>query len=224
MLVVLVTFFGMFLNIVTCMLGLKLSSATNLGIVYSTAPFIILVISFISGVERPSKIFAIGILIGMTGVCALFYQGGSLRFARGDILLLISVLFWGFYVVFGKKILVLYHPLVALFWVMLLSSLFQLPLFILEFSHQTWNTISGWNWINLGIGTIGSFFLANALFFYAIHKLGPVRVGLYGNLEPVFAVLLAYFIRGETLSSLKIAGFMVILIGIGIIKIPLLIK
>ena len=57
------------------------------------------------------------------------------------------------------------------------------------------------------------------MYFYAIKKIGAIRVGIYNNLTPVFTVLLAYLLRGEEITLLKTAGLVVIILGIGITKI-----
>ena len=215
-----VSFFGMFLHIVTSLIGLSMSSASNMGIIFATVPLFILIVSFITGIENPSKILVLGIFIGMSGVLALTYQDGKISFSTGNLLFLASCLFWALYTVFGKKILNTYMPLVAIAWVFFFASIYQLPIFIHQLMSQSWNTISIENWINLGIGTIGSYFIANTLYFYALQKIGPVRVGIYNNLTPVFTVILAHLLRGETITMLKIIGLVVILIGISITKIP----
>ena len=78
----------------------------------------------------------------------------------------------------------------------LFSAIYQFPLFLYQLRDQSWDTITAINWINLGFGTFVSFFAANVLFFYALQKIGPVRTGLYLNLQPVFTLLAAYILKG----------------------------
>lgn len=123
-LVAAVSFFGFFLSMVTSLLGLSMSTASNMGIIFSTIPFFILMVSFVSGIEHPTLSLVVGIIIGMTGVLALSYEGGKIKYNPGDLLMLLSCLFWAFYTVYGKKILNSYPPLVATAWVFLFASLF----------------------------------------------------------------------------------------------------
>ena len=219
-LIALISFFGMFLHIVTSLIGLSLSSASNMGIIFATVPLFILLVSFVTGTEKLTKRLVLGVLIGMTGMVALTYQDGAIRLNPGDILIFASCLFWAVYTVYGKKIVKRYAPLVAIAWVFLFSSVYQFPLFIIQLKDQSWDTISVANWINLGIGTIGSYSIANTLYFYAIKKIGAIRVGIYNSLTPVFTVFLAYLLRGEEITLLKTVGLVVIILGIGITKIP----
>jgi len=49
-----------------------------------------------------------------------------------------------------------------------------------------------------------------------IDKIGPSRVGVYTNLSPVFTLLLAALVRGETITAAHVAGLIVIIVGIAI--------
>lgn len=214
-----VAFFGLFLNTVTAIAGLSLSSASNMGVIVTTTPLLILIVSFVSGVERASKRLVAGIFVGMSGVLLLNYRHGELSYNFGDILILLSCLFFAIYAVYGKKIVNTYSTLLAAAWIFLFSAIYQVPLFLYQLPDQSWDTITTINWINLGFGTIGSFFAANVLFFYAIKKIGPVRTGLYLNLQPVFTLLAAYILIGEQITVMKVLGLAVILAGLGITKI-----
>ncbi|MBT4485162.1 MAG: DMT family transporter [Candidatus Latescibacteria bacterium] len=209
-----VSFFGMFLFMAGFISGIKLTSAANAGIIGSTIPFFILLVSFLSRIERPTKRTVTGILVGFCGVLALTVEKGGFSLNPGDVLIVLSCICWAIYTVFGKKILNVYVPMIATAWVYLLTSLYQLPLFLYQLSDQTWTTISGWNWFNLVISTVGSIYLANSLYYYSINKIGPSRVGVYTNLTPVFTILLAVMIRGEKITTLQITGLVVIIIGI----------
>ncbi|MBN1290839.1 MAG: DMT family transporter [Candidatus Latescibacteria bacterium] len=220
-LIIVVSFFGFFLNMVTSLIGLSMSTASNMGIIFTTIPFFILIISFLSGIEKPTVPLVFGIFIGMAGVLMLSYDGSRISYNPGDMLILLSCFFWAIYTVYGKQLLNAYPPLLATAWVFLFASIFQLPLFFIQLSHQTWHTITPINWFNFLYAAIGSYFFAFGLYFYALHKIGPIRAGIYTNLEPVFTLIFAYALLGETITIFKISGFIIILTGIGITKIPL---
>ncbi len=209
-----VSFFGMFLFMACFISGIYLTSASNVGIINATIPLFILIVSFISRIDQPTKRTVSGIMLGFCGMLALTFSNGRVSFNPGDLLIVISCVCWAVYTVYGKKIVNVYTPMVATAWVYLLTSIYQFPFFIYQLPSQSWEQISGWNWINLGISTVGSLFIANSLYFYSIDKIGPSRVGVYTNLTPVFTLLLAMLIRGEHITSLQVIGLAVILLGI----------
>jgi drug/metabolite transporter (DMT)-like permease len=211
-----VSFFGMFFFMVMFILGISLTSASNMGVINASTPLFIIIISFITGIENPTKRIVLGIIIGFCGMIALSWNKGEIVFNVGDIFILLSCLFWAVYTVFGKKITRSYNPIIATAWIYLLTSLFQLPFFIMQFSLQSWATVSWGNWMNLIISCVGSLFLANSLYYYSIDKIGPSRVGVYTNLTPVFTLLLAALIRSESITASHIVGLIVIILGIAI--------
>lgn len=211
-----VSFFGMFLFMSGFISGIYLTSASNAGIINATVPLFILLVSFISKIERPTKRTVSGIMVGFCGMLAFTINKGFVSINPGDVLIVMSSICWAIYTVFGKKIVTVYNPMVATAWVYLFTSLYQFPLFIYQLPDQTWATISGSNWFNLAVSTIGSLFIANSLYYFSIKKIGPSRVGVYTNLTPVFTLFLAVLIRGETITALHVFGLGIIITGIAI--------
>jgi drug/metabolite transporter (DMT)-like permease len=211
-----VSFFGMFLFIMTFILGLSLTSAANAGVINASTPLFILLVSLLSGIERPSARTTAGIIVGFSGMVALTWGDGGAIFNPGDLLILLSCLFWAVYTVFGKRVLDTYNPVVAIAWIYLLTSIFQLPFFAAQLPGQSWTKVSPENWLNLGISCVGSLFLANSLYYYSIARIGPSLAGVYTNLTPVFTLFLAAFMRGEHITHLQVGGLLVIISGIAV--------
>jgi len=216
--VVAVSFFGMFLFMTCFIMGIYLTSASNAGVINATIPLFILIVSFLSGIDRPTPRTVGGIAVGFMGMLALTFRTGGFTVNPGDLLIVLSCVSWAIYTVFGKKIVAVYNPMLAIAWVYLFTSLFQLPLFFYQLGGQDFVAVSGMNWLNLAVSTLGSVYLANTLYYYAIKKIGPARTGVYTNLTPVFTVMLAALIRGELITRLQIVGLAVIIAGITIAR------
>jgi len=214
------SFFGIFPHFATSMLGLSYTSASNMGVIFATVPFLILILSFFSKIEKPTEALVVGIFIGMLGMIIMSINEASIKFNSGDALVFLSCLFWAVYTVYGKEVLKHYHPMTASAWIFLLASIFHLPLTIYQLPGQEWTRVSPENWFNLIFGTVFALFLSNVLYYYSIKKIGPIRSGLYTNLEPVFTLILANLIRAEIITAEKIAGLLLIFIGIGVTKYP----
>lgn len=216
--IALLSFFGMFLFIVLFHVGLSMTTASNAGIIIAVIPLVIVLISFLCGFEKPAKWTILGIIMGFCGVVLMNYQNGNFIINKGGFLVLISSVCWGIYAVYGKKYMDVYSPVVVIAWIFLFTSIYHFPVLIYQFPSQSWSAISGWNWFNLGFATVVPLFIANALYFTSIHKIGPSRSGIYINLEPVFTVLLAFLIRNEKISLYQLIGFSVIILGVSISK------
>ena len=214
-----VSFFGMFLFMVLFHTGLSMTTASNTGIIIAVIPLVIVILSFFSGVEKPNRWLISGIIVGFCGVVVMNLQYGGLTMNNGILLVFLSCFCWGIYAVYGEKYIHLYSPMVTTAWIFLFTSLFHIPIFIHQFSAQSWTSISGWNWFNLGFAAVVPLFIANTLYFASIHKIGSSRSGIYIYLEPVFTVILAFLLRNENISLLQIIGFITICAGVYISKI-----
>ena len=211
-------FFGMFLFMFAFILGVSLTSSTNTGVINATIPLFILIVSFISGIERPTVRTISGIAVGFCGMLTLTLKAGGISFNAGDLLLLGSCICWAIHTVFGKKLLNIYSPMVVIVWVYVFTSLYHIPLFIYQIPGQVWASISALNWFYLAVSAIGSVFIANCLYYYSITIIGPSKAGVYTNLTPVFTLLLAVLIRGESITSQHIVGLLLIITGIAVSK------
>lgn len=212
------SFFGMFLFMTGFVAGLYLTSASNVGIINATIPLMILIVSFVTRIERPTRKTIAGIAVGFLGMLALTFKSGRFAVNPGDLIILGSCFCWAYYTVYAKNILKEYNPMVVIAWVYLLTSLYQIPLILKQLPDQNWAAVSPVNWLNLTISIIGSLFIANTLYYYAIKIIGPSRTGVYTNLTPVFTLLLAASLRNEAITAMHITGLGVIIIGIAITR------
>lgn len=214
------SFFGMFLFMVAFVAGIKLSSASNAGVYSSFIPLMILVVSFLSGIDHPTRNTTAGIIVGFAGMLLITFRHGSLHLHPGDLILFTLSLFWAIHTVFGKPMLQIYSPFTVTVWVYIFVIMYQLPFFIWEARGIDWSAISKASWLYLAVSAVCSTFLANSLFYIAVKSIGPVRTSVYTNLTPVFTILLAMLLRGESITTLQTAGFTLIFIGIATAQAP----
>ncbi|MFC1650961.1 DMT family transporter [Candidatus Latescibacterota bacterium] len=214
-----VSFFGMFLFIILFHHGLSETTASNTGIIMAAIPLAISVISFLAGVERPDRWLISGIIVGLCGVILMNVQTQEITFVKGVPLVFLSCFSWGIYAVYGEKYMRLYSPMVTTAWIFFFTSIYHIPLIIHQFSEQSWAEVSGANWFNLGFAAAVPLFIANTLYFSSIRKMGSSHSGIYIYIEPVFTVILAYFIRNERISLLHFIGFAIIIAGVSISKV-----
>ena len=212
------SFFGLFMFMAAFILGLSLTSSANTGVILAMTPILILVISLITGIERPTKRIIGGIIVGFSGMMVLTFNRGGLSFNVGDALILCSCLAWAIHTVYGKKMLSSYSPLVVIAWLYLFTSLYQLPFTFYHLPSQDFSSVTPLNWFYLIVSVVGSVILANTLYYYAVGKIGPSKAGVYTNLTPVFTLLLAVAIRSEAISIVQVSGLVLIVCGIALSK------
>jgi drug/metabolite transporter (DMT)-like permease len=198
--------------------GLQLTNASNAGVITATTPLFILIVTFFSGIEKPTVFTILGIAIGFVGALMLGWQGERFAVNTGDMIILLACGLMGAFTVFSKKIVSLYTPMVIAGWIFTFNFLYQLPFFIFKLPAQSWATIPSSTWINFAVSVVGPLYIANALYYYSLRTIGPSRVGVFTYLMPVFTLAFAYFLRHEAITFQKIMGLTVIVAGILVTK------
>ena len=216
----LVSFTGFFAFMAVFHFGLSMTSAANAGILIGTIPLFIMLISVLTGRERPGLYVVLGMLLGLAGVLSITGLSGVGEVSLGDGLVIISCVSWAFFTVFGADLVKKYAAFVSMAWIFLFSTLFTLPLFLYDVFRQDWSGIEPRYWLYAVIAAVGPLVLSNTLYYYALSVIGPSRVGVYTNLEPVFTLVLAWFVAGEKVTVYHVTGLMAIFAGIRLIKVP----
>ena len=213
------SFYGLFFFMAVFHWGLRMTSVTHAGVLIGTIPLFIVLISAVTGTEKPTVWIVAGIILGFLGVMTFTLEDGLFTFNKGDVLVILSCISWSFYTVYGKAVLDYYSAAVTTFWIFFFTSLYHIPLFFIQAHEQSWQAITGRNWMNVFVAAAGPLFLSNTLYYYSLGKIGPSRVGIYTNLEPGFTLLLAFVLIGEHITFMYIMAFAAIMVGIGLTKV-----
>ena len=207
-----------FITTILFLYGLKLTTASNAGVITSTIPLFIVITSFFSGIEKPTVQTIAGIAVGFGGAFVLSWKGGANSANSGDFIILGGCFLMGIFTMFSKKLVAIYSPMVTAGWLFVLSFVWQLPYFIFKLFDQHWSTLPGSIWINFWLSVIGPLFIANTFYYYSLQVMKPSRVGVYTYLIPVFTLFFAYVIRNETITLQQVIGLVIIILGISITK------
>ena len=195
--------------------GLAQSTAINLGLLNSTIPVLIILISWAWHARRPRQLEGIGLALSFAGVLLILAHGElgallRLQFNAGDLIMLGAMLVWAVYTL-GLQNRPQSLSLFAFVFVMaLLGESMTLPLAALQ-----WVQAGG---VHLGarellgllyIGALATL-VSTALFSYAVERVGAVRAGVLIHLMPVFSSLFATLFLGERLFLYHGAGFVLV--------------
>lgn len=194
------------------------TTAVNIGILQGSIPMFILVGAFLAYRTRITGVQIAGVIVTMIGV-AIVGSGGSLeRLAAlainfGDILMLGACLLYSVYTVALRK-----RPAASalgLFAVMAFAAFVSsLPLVFAEisFGRFQWPTATGW--IIVSLVTLFPSLVAQVFFIQGVALIGPGRAGIFVNLVPVFASILAVLLLGEPFEPYQAAALALVLGGI----------
>lgn len=202
--------------------ALTFTSASNVGVIVSTAPFFTAVLGKATGSkERITAKFYIGFLLALAGILLISLNGNEVSInPKGDLLALLAAFIWAIYSLLSKKIGAYgYNIIQATRRIFLYGIAAMLPILLLsgaaldaERFHSADNIL---NLLYLGLG-------ASALCFvtwnYTVAKLGAVKTSIYIFLVPVITLIFSTIFLSEPISAMMLSGTALVLIGSAISK------
>jgi drug/metabolite transporter (DMT)-like permease len=186
------------------------TSAINAALIQSAMPAIIVLLSLILYREKVLTRQIIGVLLCIIGVCLIVLLGDlrtllSMSFVTGDLPMIIAVVAYGFYSVLLRRRPAI-HPLSFISMTFILGAALLLPAYLVELAAVGPFTIT--REIGLSILYVAIFPSIVAYFCWnkGVDLVGPNRAGLFINLIPVFASLLAVGLLGASIQSYHVGG------------------
>ncbi len=204
--------------------GLQTSEAGTTAWIVSMTPVFMAVLGWIVLKEKLGWIKIAGILLAFIGVLIVVSKGDIRSIsigkfgAPGDKLILISALNWAVFSALSRRGLKTHPATLMMFYVMSFGWLF---ISILFFARQNISeigklTINGW----FGITFLGVFCsgLAYIAWYDALQALTTAQTGVFLYIEPLIAVVVAFFILGEAITSALLIGGAVIILGVWLVN------
>lgn len=204
--------------------GLQTSEAGTTAWIVATTPVFMALLGRVVLKERLGWLKITGIFLAFAGVLLVVSKGdlSSVSVGRfgapGDRLILVSAVNWAVFSVLSRRGLKSYPAGLMMFYVMSLGWLFTSLLFFAggntaEISNLTFN---GW----LGIAFLGIFCsgLAYIAWYDALQALSAAQTGVFLYIEPLVAVVVAFFVLGEPVTVISLIGGGVILLGVWLVN------
>ena len=192
--------------------------AINLGIVQSTTPAFIMIISMFWLKTRINLKQVTGLLITFIGVLIVISNGNlasvlRLKLNNGDLLLIVACIFYAIYAVGLRK-----RPEINDILLMTIFSYIafvgSLPGLMIEITQYSFFFPTFKGLMILSVIIIFPSLLAQILFMKGVKIVGPALSGLYTNLVPIFTSLLAIIILDEVFYIYHLISLIIIFLGI----------
>lgn len=210
---------GIFLYNIFFFSGLHLINAGRASLIIATTPLIITLFSTLFMGTSLSLVKSTGILVSFFGAILVITNGHpstvfSSGFGKGELYMLGCVLSWTSYTLIGKKILSRSTPLCSVCYSSLAGTLL---LFIPASCHDLFQValqLKVTDWFALFyLGFFGTA-IGFTLYYRGIQNIGPTRAGIFINLVPVFAILLAWLLLDEAIKPSVLTGGLLVLTGV----------
>ncbi len=196
------------------------TSAINIGILQGSIPIFVLLGSIVVLGHRIGAVQWAGVGVTLLGVALVATAGdlaelGNLAVNRGDGFMLIACFFYAAYSIGLTR-----RPKVSalgLFAVMAIAAwLVSLPLIGFETWQQGWQAPTPKGWLLVALVTLLPSLIAQLFFINGVALIGPGRAGVFVNLVPVFAALMAVFLLGERFELYHALALTLVLGGIAL--------
>ena len=192
--------------------------AINLGIVQSTTPAFIMIISMFWLKTRINLKQVIGLLITFIGVSIVISNGNlasllRLKLNNGDLLLIVACIFYAIYAVGLRKRPEINDVLLMTFF-SYVAFIGSLPGLIIEISQYSFFFPTFKGLMILSVIIIFPSLLAQILFMKGVKIVGPALSGLYTNLVPIFTSVLAIIVLDEVFHIYHLISLIIIFLGI----------
>lgn len=202
--------------------GVKLTTAGLSAIMGAIFPLWLVLILAARGNNRIPPLAWIGILVGFSGVCIVFYEHlhelFNFSFLGGITLGLFASLAWAYGTIYTKEFALDFNPYHSIGWQMLISG-FALTI-IAQISGEVipLKEIKLYTWSAIFFLVVVSSIIAFLAYLYALQKLPTGIVAVYAYVNPIVAVLAGSLFTGEPLTVLIITGSLVTLAGVYIVN------
>ena len=204
--------------------ALQTSEAGTTAWIVSTTPVFMALLGWLVLQEGLKWIKILGIILAFVGVLLVVSKGdfSSISIGTfgkpGDRLIMVSAMNWAVFSVLSRRGLKSHPASLMMFHVMAFGWIFTSILFFAGNNLSEYSNLTGNGWLAilfLGIFCSG---LAYVAWYDALQVLPAAQTGAFLYIEPVVAVVFAFFVLDEAITVASVIGGGVILLGVWLVN------
>lgn len=202
-------------------LAIQRTNVATAIVVQYTAPIWVLIYAVARGQQKPTaqRLGAVGLAVMGIALVIQIVGRGQLKLDKiGLSAALVAALSYAFYNIAGHGILARHSRWTVLLYTTLTASLFWIlvnpPGKIIAAAY------SNPEWLFLLIFSLLSVLGPFSFYFAGLQHLEPTRAIVVSCLEPVFSILIAAIVLGETLRPVQTVGIVMVLAAIVVVQLP----
>ncbi len=192
--------------------GLKFTTSGRSALFYGATPAFVFLLAIWYLKERVTLPKIAGIAISFLGVALILRAG---RFDAdvlfGDILVILAVVAWAGYTIFGKPLIAKYGPMTTTAYALLIGTILYLPFGLFYAVRFDYSQVPAEGWLSLLYIAIITSIISYSIWFWALGKMEASKLSIFQNLQPIIATILSVLFFGEVLGwEFYVGGAMVI--------------
>lgn len=198
--------------------GIARTRAGNAALVMAAGPALIAFMGRFYGTEKVHARGYMGIALSIAGIGIVMSGTATAEIGNasliGDGLILCGAVTWAAYSVLLK-------PLTHQVDGVMVSALTMLggavPLLVVAspaISRTAWTAVPAQAWLAIAYSGIFALVIAYLIWYRGIKLIGPTRTSMFSNLQPIFAVMVAWAALGEVPTLAQVAGAAAVMAGL----------
>jgi drug/metabolite transporter (DMT)-like permease len=211
---------GVFLYNIFFLTGLQTVPASRASVIVASNPvFISLFAALLFHGERMTLLKMAGIVLSVSGAVYVISRGNPAEIlqgaiGRGELLIFGCVLSWVSYSLIGKIVMKDVQPVSAVTYACLVGAAALLPPALFEGMAANLAQYSPAAWLSIVyLGFFGTC-LGFVWYYEGIKQIGPSKSAVFINFVPISAVVMSFFLLGETIDASLLIGAALVLSGI----------
>jgi len=199
--------------------GLKIIEAGRASLIIANNPIFITLFASYFFKEKLNPIKVTGIIISVIGAIIVISRGNFIELLNGNVgwgelFIFCCVLAWVAYTLIGKAVMADLSPLVSVSYSSVVGTV---ALFVPAYFEGMMRDIAHYSTADwFGIFYLGFFgtVLGFVWYYQGIKIIGPMKASQFINFVPISAVLLAFFMLGESITLSLLVGTIFVISGV----------
>ena len=201
--------------------GLSWSTPGHAALLYAMTPVFVFLLALARREEKGSLLKVAGIATAFAGAAVVLVARGQLsgragasRALFGDVLVLLAVVAWAVYVVWGKPYAERYGVVATTGITIVTGSLLYLPLGLAFSRSSSFAALSPVGWGSVAYLVVLTSVVSYLLYYWALAREDASRVAIWSNTQPVLTALLAWAVYGDPLTPPFVVGGLLVIAGV----------
>jgi drug/metabolite transporter (DMT)-like permease len=201
--------------------GLSRTTPGHAALLYAMTPIFVFVLALLRREERSSPWKVIGIGVAFAGAAIVLVARGQLsgqpgadRALQGDLLVLLAVVAWAVYVVWGKPYAERLGVVMTTGLTVVSGTVLYLPAGLALSRVSSFQALSRAGWWSLFYLVVLTSVVSYLLYYWALKREDASRVAIWSNTQPVLTALLAWAVQGDPLTPSFVAGGVLVILGV----------
>ena len=198
--------------------GIARTRAGNAALVMAAGPALIAFMGRFYGVEKLHARGYMGIALSIAGIGIVMSGTATAEIGNasviGDGLILCGAVTWAAYSVLLKPLTHHVDGVMVSALTMLGGAVPLLAVASPDIARTSWTALPVQAWLAIAYSGIFALVIAYLIWYRGIKLIGPTRTSMYSNLQPIFAVMVAWAALGEVPTLAQVAGAAAVMAGL----------